>query len=255
MLCKSIKAYYCDFVFTWLVNCDDLPKSLKALEHNELAGGDKAENQESESILEAYKDRFDLIRDKKTKLQKIVDLFTLYVADVLDSGTVSYYRETAALKKLESGGTSRQSLNEIRKSVSVSDDRKDLIDECESRSLKLSVDELEMEKSNVSGDILSLNQTDNSEVFDDGNAEGIQVTKITTQMENSSNESDIAEIKILKELIDEFEKQRVSAPNPFYFFCIAKEYVEKSREVDDELTSKLEALLTRSASKCGISKD
>lgn len=253
MLCKSIKAYYCDFSLTWLVQCDDLPKSLKALvdQNGEIGDGDSkdAEFQTRVNALEPYKERFGIIRDKKTKLQKVLDLLTLYLADVLDSGTVSYFKESFMLKKLENA-SSKTTSPETSKSEDIKESRPSVGDN--SRKSLQSIDLLDTEEKDSSIAGLSLDRSNTSEVFeDDTKPKPINESKPI----DKSNENQMTEIKMLKDLIDEFEKQRVSAPNPFYFHCIVKEYLENSKGIDDELTSKLQELITRTVSKCGMNQD
>lgn len=241
MLYKSIKAFYCDFIFTWLVNCDDLPKSLKLInEQNEEKGdGDKAVNEVPvhDDILDVYKNRFVIIKDKKSKLQKIVDLLTLYIADVLDNSTISYFKESIELKKLENEVSSKAC---SQKNATDTYDEPRQLSNNESKPSKsvLPLEEVENEKLNSSS------VRDNSENTSN-NVEKIQngVDENDKSIHKCRESHDAVKMKVLKELIDEFERLRVSTPNPFRFHCVAKDYLEKSRGIDDDLVSKLETLL------------
>lgn len=263
LLYRSIKAYYCDFVVTWLINCDDLPKSLKSLE-----------NQNGTDSAEAYGDRFPIITDKRTKLQKLSELFSLYLHDILDGSAVSYYKNMSKLKELENGQTTKLSPTaEGNKGVS---DRATFTDamtknggKCDNEIVSVvngenGIGEVKKEMSDCrNGDHKGdgQNETENSKKVSDNESvvnvvikcvNGLSIGSSAESVKSMVDDSKALEVKELKTKIEEFEKERVSAPNPFCFFYTMKEYIDKCDEYDVELTSKMRGMLNTRAEECGL---
>lgn len=235
---KSINAYFCDFSLTWLIGCDELPQSLKLLEQNCTSGSVKqtqsddfdscknfrvsnlSDNNVQTSTMKMNDDlceklqpdliaSFAIVKDGKAKLQKVNELMTSFIDDVLDAEVVQYLQNVVKVKHFDSGSHASQ-VEETEK-LELGNELK--ISDIRSRNSKLiSFDEP------ISG----------------------------------PSTTDVKEFRIA---VEKFEKERVSSPNPYIFFCKVREYLNANREKDFELVTELESLLTNAARKSGILKD
>lgn len=233
---KSINAYFCDFAVTWLIGCEQLSKSLKMLQQSSVSNSKKEVNMSNfnsyedirndstcDEVLQneikmnstdevelptALTSSFAIITDKKTKLQKIDSIMTLFLNDILDVEVIQYLQNVVILKQFDSGSTSGQVSRDWGREL-------------------------------INGDTIqhSFNESRHSKSPLDG-------------VDFSSTD-----VKELRAAVEKFEKERVSSPNPYIFYCKVREYLNTNKETDVEVVTKLEIALANAAKICGISKD
>lgn len=100
-LMKSVNAYFCDFAVTWLIGCDELPKSLKAVEEGMFSGAGNSYTELEQTL--------SIIKDPRKKLEKIYELLTFFMEDVLDVEAVQYLQCTVKIKQFDSGSLCQSS--------------------------------------------------------------------------------------------------------------------------------------------------
>lgn len=252
-LLKSINAYVCDFVITWLIACDDLPKSLKILYQPTLSGSDgvesksgdepsaskkKSANTEDLDTSENVEAALEIIANKKTKLEKINLLLLKYFDDILDTDSVEYFKNIKKLKKLDSNSAANStgpsaskgepSSARTRKSHGSHDDKEELVSTSSSASTPSGLHgegdgKMAEEKPSASLAAVLLDEVDQS--------------------------------ADLRNAVERFEKERMSVPNPFIFIVMLKVFLAKLKDAELQLVSELEMLLETTIQERRIMED
>lgn len=71
-----------------------------------------------------------------------------------------------------------------------------------------------------------------------------------TDIKSNSEESCSADrVKSMKEEVEKFDKERVSAPNPFIFLCTAKDFLAKHKHVEPTIVADMEDTLVDLSNK------
>lgn len=238
---KSINAYICDFVITWLTACDDLPKSLKNLvQPSPGEGVNKSRNGDEPSLgKDCKEDRANnvddlegddddlkaalaVVTDKKTKLETITLLFSTLVDDMLDTRSVEYFKNISKLKKHDSSFAANGcAAPAAPKSTGAPKGRP-----------SASPDEVHAKSTSAAKADEKLS----------GCLAGVLL--------NGS-----AEVGELKNAVEQFERERMSAPNPFIFVVMLRVFLAKHKEAEPELVAKLENLLERTIDEGRIMED
>ncbi len=264
-----MNAYFGDFVITWLIVCNELQKSLKALENgnakicetldvaakliedhptNEttfavpvgenLTNGDFKYDQMNSAKLTLpdisnfslfNRTSLELISNSDIKLQKIAELCDRFLEDILDKDTVNYFKNISKLKRYESDGNSGQA-------------------EKKGSNSKVDYDEI-LRKNLETHSAATISNGTAGDELSNPNEKPKESLSDLLYGESSEPKTEIdrrisyEDAKILRDEVEKFEKERVSAPNPFMFICQLREFLAKQETKNSELTKKLETML------------
>lgn len=252
---KSINAYVCDFVITWLIACDDLPKSLKNLYQPTPSGNDAVESKSGDEPSESGENpanivdldtsenieaALEIIANRKTKVEKITVLFFKFLDDILDTDTIEYFKNIKKLKELDSSSAAHSTMPSVSKDESSSMKKQEVIVTNDHE------EEIVSSSKSVSTPDGSLGEGDGK------HCEG----KLSASLADTlRNEVDQSELKNLRNAVEKFEKERMSAPNPFIFIFMLKVFLSRQKEAEPQLVSEFEMLLERTIEERHIMED
>lgn len=220
---------------------------------------------ESQQINFDVQDVLDIIQNKNRKLQKICELFTFFLDDVLDENTVKYFKNVFEIKKYETDSVNSESKNkhdEIKFQSKITENKKhnyknkDLFSELNFVENSININQTDADKNMEENVFFNNNYTLSNILGLNSNFDSRHLNYSDfEEISSKSNVLSIENLKILQKEIENFEKERISAPNPFIFVYVIRDFLSKYKNFEPELVLKLETMLLRVAEKCGIIKN
>lgn len=206
-----------------------MPKSLKPLHKPTSGEGDAADSKNSDEtsasqkkstddldVSENIEAALDIIANKKTKVERITLLLFKYFDDILDADSVEYFKNIKKLKKSDSATAANSTASKGDPSSGKS------------------------RKSDVSTAVSTLASTPNG-LHGEGDGQVVDEKLSASLAAVVLDEADLS--ADARNAVERFEKERMSAPNPFIFIVMLKVFLAKLKDVDCVLQALVEKVI------------